>query len=492
MAVLFLVITLAVLFWHRGRIFDHLSFTSNYQKKTFDAIWEIEKAVLETLEFEQATEKVVNIILTQLGYLKLGYQVVVLTLLDEEKNELRRIAISETESAKRFLEASPVPFHEIVIPLDAKENLLVKTIKERKKFVTSRVADVLSPALSRQWVHEFQMKLGIKTSLVYPLVAKEKILGALIFSLTKEEEKISEEEWSILDSFVGAVGIALDNAILFRSLKDTTEKLKVANEKLKELDKLKDEFVSVASHELRTPMTAIKSYLWLALYGKAGPLNEKQAHYLDRAYFSTERLIKLVNNMLNVSRIEAGRIELEPSKFSMPNLIKDVVEEVTPRAAELGVKVVQAKDGAVSPVLADYDKIREVLINLIGNSLKFTPAGGSITISSRQKDGMVETQVTDTGKGISKDDLPKLFHKFGLLDSKDGSFVVAQVGGGTGLGLYISKELLKMHGGQIWATSSGEGKGATFTFTLKVAPKKFVVREKKPEENRMGIIPTII
>lgn len=480
------LIIAALLFW-RAKFASSFRFGTNYQKSTFSSLWEIEKVVLETVDFEKATEKVVNIILSQLGYLRLGYQVIVLTLLDEEKNELRRIAISETESAAKFLKASPIPFRGIVIPLSASSNLLVRAITEKRMFKTGDVSDVLYPALSREWVREFQKGLGVKTSLVYPVLAKDKILGALIFSLTKEEEKISETEWSILDSFVGAVGIALDNAILFRSLKDTTEKLKVANEKLKELDQLKDDFVSVASHELRTPMTAIKSYLWMALNGRGGPVTEKQKYYLDTAYSSTERLIKLVNNMLNVARIESGRIEIEPSKFAMPNLVKDVIDEVTPRATELGLTLEYAKDGKALPsVVADYDKIKEVLINLIGNSLKFTPKGGKITVSCQEKNGFVESAVTDTGKGISKEDLSKLFRKFGMLD---GQFTVQMAGGGTGLGLYISKEIVKLHGGTIWATSPGEGKGSTFAFSLKSAPKTFVAKSKKEEgEEKLGLI----
>ena len=147
------------------------------------------------------------------------------------------------------------------------------------------------------------------------------------------------------------------------------------------MDKLKDDFVSLASHELRTPMTAIKSYLWMALAGKGGEISGKLKFYLQRAYDATDRLIKLVNDMLNISRIESGRITISIQRVSLVKLVQDVVFEVMPRAQELGVKLSVTASLGVPDVIADSDKIKEVLINLIGNSLKFTPANGTITVS---------------------------------------------------------------------------------------------------------------
>lgn len=435
-----------------------------YSKKTFEALWEIEKVVLETIDFEESTKKVVNIILSQLGYLNYGYHVIVLTLLDTDKQQLRRIAISETEAARKFLEASPIPFKDIIIPLNTKDNLLVKAIKEDKLQVTSQVADVLSPALTREWVQNFQEKLDIKTSLVFPVKVRDKVLGALIFSLTKPQKQITDEEWSILDSFVGAVGIALDNALLFRSLKLTTEKLNQANKRLKELDRLKDDFVSMASHELRTPMTAIKSYLWMALNKKKGELSQDLARYLNRAYLSTERLINLVNDMLNISRIESGRIALTLKEVDLVQLTREVADEVIAKATELKLNI-KVADKKVSNVLCDRDKVHEVILNLIGNSLKFTKAGGTISVSFEEKPPYVFLSVTDTGVGMDKEDLERLFKKFSMGEH---SYVAASTSGGSGLGLYISKSIISLHQGEITAYSPGRGKGTTFTFSLPI------------------------
>lgn len=460
-----IVFLLTALFLLRRKV-QKVTSSNDQFKGIFESIWRIEKAVLETVDFEKATGEVVNVILTELGFINHGYEVIVLTLLDKEKQGLRRIAISNTQSAARFLQATPIHFENIVIPFTALENLSVRAINERKMFSSSEVADVLYPALSRDWVDSFQKTLGIKTSLTYPIIAKDKVLGSLIFSLSKEKEKISEEEWAILDSFVGAVGIALDNALLFKSLNDTTQQLKVANEKLQQLDKLKDEFVSLASHELRTPMTVIKSYIWLLLEGKVGPLTDKQKTYVERTYTSTNRLINMVNDMLNISRIESGRFTIEPKPMDMTTLINEVISEMSPKAQEQGLQLLSSQPATpISQVMADQDRIKQVLINLIGNSLKFTSQGGSIIVTCEQKEGYVETHVKDTGKGIKAEDMEKLFKKFNMLG---GNYLTKQEGQGTGLGLYLSKSIIEMHKGRIGVTSEGEGKGSTFTFTLPI------------------------
>ncbi|HXF91035.1 MAG TPA: GAF domain-containing sensor histidine kinase, partial [Candidatus Nitrosotenuis sp.] len=426
----------------RRRVNDITASNSKF-KSIFESIWRIEKAVLETTSFEDATKQVVNIILTELGYINYGYEVIVLSLLETDKRVLRRIAISNTQSAEKFLKATPIPFKDIIIPLDTTQNLSVKAINERKMFTTTEVADVLLPALSRDWVAGFQKSLGIKTTIVYPIIAKEKVLGSLIFSLSKEKEKISEEEWSVLDSFVGAVGIALDNALLFKNLTDTTEQLRVVNEKLKELDKLKDEFVSLASHELRTPMTVIKSYLWLLIQGKTGELNDKQKEYLNRTYDSTIRLINMVNDMLNISRIESGRFTIEPKLSDIKDLIEEVIAEMSPRATEQGLTLSFATPQIPLPqIYFDKDRIKQVLINLIGNSLKFTPQGGSITLTVEINEGFLTVHVKDTGSGIRAEDMEKLFKKFNMLG---GNYLTKQAGQGTGLGLYLSKSLIELH-----------------------------------------------
>lgn len=428
--------------------------TDQSYKKVFESIWKIEKAVLETTDFEESTKKVVNIILTELGYINFGYEVIVLTLLDEKEKTLKRIAISNTQSAEKFLHATPVPFNDIVIPLWAVQNLSVRAINEKKMFVSENVSEVLVPAVDREWVDDFQTTLGIKTSIVYPIIAKDKILGTLIFSLSKAEMDIKEEEWAILESFVGAVGIALDNALLFKSLNDTTQKLKEANVRLEELDKLKDEFVSLASHELRTPMTVIKDYVSEILEEKQG-LSEENQQRLEKIHNSAQRLIAIVNDNLDVSRIESGAMEFNPIDFDISALATEVSDELSEKYKKKGLKIEVHVGNYV--VHADKNKTHQVLLNLMDNAVKFTPEKGIIEVSFNPNDKLMQTSVLDSGMGIKPGDIQKLFGKFERLQNN--------VIPGTGLGLYLTKKIVEKSGGTI-TVSSEVNKGTKFTFTL--------------------------
>ena len=194
--------------------------------------------------------------------------------------------------------------------------------------------------------------------------------------------KTGDEIESLSHSFSSLIEQLLQREHLLEII---SSQLKNANEQLKVLDELKTEFVSVASHELRTPMTSIKSYLWMALKGKGGELNEKQRYYIERSYNSVVRLVRLVNDLLNISRIESGHISINFQAVNLMRVTQEVIDEVFPRALELGILIDMQRDDSLPMVLADPDKIKEVLFNLIANSLKFTQRGGSIVITYSTK-----------------------------------------------------------------------------------------------------------
>jgi signal transduction histidine kinase len=228
------------------------------------------------------------------------------------------------------------------------------------------------------------------------------------------------------------------------------------------LDKAKDEFVNIASHELRSPLTIIKSYLWMLTNHKAGELNEKQTMYLEKATRGTERMLALVNDYLNIARIEQGRITLNIELVDYTQLIEEIYDEFKLKADEKKLWIKVETDPDLPKIYADKSRLREILVNLVSNAVKYTQSGG-VLVKAYRDDKFVRVDVKDTGRGIKDEDIKKLFTKFGRLES---NFSNVAEEGGTGLGLYITKSLVEKMGGAIGVESEGLGKGSIFWFTL--------------------------
>ena len=250
--------------------------------------------------------------------------------------------------------------------------------------------------------------------------------------------------------------------------KNNEDKLRRANEKLQrqhveleELNKSKDEFISLASHQLRTPATGVKQFLGILLEGYAGKLSEQQYDYLQRAYDSNDRQIDLVNNLLRVAQVDAGKVVLSKNDTDINELLADVIDEQVDSFKDR--KQTITFDAPADTIIAQVDEMRfrMVLENLIDNASKYTPAGGSIKVSAHAatNNGMT-IAITDNGVGIDESSLPKLFNKFSRVQNTLSDSV-----GGSGLGLYWANKIVELHGGNI-TVSSKLGSGSTFTITL--------------------------
>ncbi len=444
--------------------------------KTLALLQKIDAIILGTVtDPKQIAQDVVNITAAEAGYKGVG-----ILVKDREKNILNLIAVSQTKELVEIEKSLNLKLLDSQLSLDTTQNMMVKAFTDKQVQLSHDMYDILGPSISVGQSQQIQQMLSIQTVIAYPLIVRGISIGVLIMTLDINENNANKYDHDLRERLPQIIGVAMDNALLYQEIQQ-------ANEKLKALDKLKDEFVSLASHELRTPMTAIKSYLWMALAGKGGVLTEKQKYYLDRAYNSTDRLIKLVNEMLNVSRIESGRINLEPKSVDLNVLTDDVIADVLPRAQELGIAIVVDHNTQISPVFADENKIKEVFLNLIGNSLKFTPQNGKITIGFTQNNNMIDVSVADSGKGIAAEDIPKLFQKFGKIDN---NYLTIQNVQGTGLGLYISKAIITLHKGTMSVISEGLGKGTTFTFSLPIFTDQKI--EGSTQSDGKTIIPTTI
>ncbi len=234
----------------------------------------------------------------------------------------------------------------------------------------------------------------------------------------------------------------------------------------RELDRMKSEFVSLVSHELRTPLTSISGYVEMLLDGDAGELQEEQADFLGIVKRNTDRLTALINDLLNVSRIESGRIELKRIPLDLGQIIRNVAQSHRPSIEEKGQTLSLDLPADLPAVVGDMDRLTQVMVNLLSNACKYTPAGGSITIAATREPGQLRIQVTDTGIGLSQDEQSRLFTKFYRADNPTTREV-----GGTGLGLWITRSLVELHGGTV-EVRSAPGEGSTFTVMLPVAERE--------------------
>jgi len=234
-------------------------------------------------------------------------------------------------------------------------------------------------------------------------------------------------------------------------------------QEIEKIDKAKSEFISIASHQLRTPLTAVKGYISMLLEGTYGQLSEKQAKSLENVYQSNERLMRLVNDLLNLSRLDAGKIEFSPEPISLKEMISDIVEELKINAEKKGLYMKMVKPPEQLPkIMADQDKLRQVILNIVDNAIKYTKEGG-ITLELKKVGEEEEIKISDTGEGMDKGELNSLFQMFSRATA--GTQLHAE---GAGLGLYVARQFIEMHGGKIWAESPGKGRGSAFYIQLPI------------------------
>jgi len=306
-----------------------------------------------------------------------------------------------------------------------------------------------------------------------PLQARGTVIGVLTVT-SQAAHQFHEEDQLLLSALADQAAIAIENAKLYEQVRQyageleaqvavRTRELQETNQQLAAASRHKSEFLANVSHELRTPLTAVKGSVDNMLDGLTGEVNDKQLRYLTRIKANTDRLSRLISDLLDLSRIEAGKSDLKPTSLPVVALTKEVAEHLWPMAAEKRISLEVASADASMTVWADRDQVTQVLMNLIGNAVKFTPSHGTVAVAiQRSGDEWVQISVADTGPGIPADEATKIFEKFYQIATEG-----RQKTTGTGLGLAIAKSLVEMQRGQIWMESD-VGRGSTFSFTLPV------------------------
>ena len=229
----------------------------------------------------------------------------------------------------------------------------------------------------------------------------------------------------------------------------------------KEIDQMKSDFISLVSHELRTPLTSIIGFVSFILDGKAGEINDKQRNSLVRVQRQSKRLAALINDLLDISRIESGRIQMEQAPISILDIVTQRIDEIRPQADEKSIQLNLTAPESVPQIFGDEARMGQVFTNLIGNAIKFTPNNGEVSVKVEADGNLLHVEVIDTGPGIPPEERQKIFDKFYQL-----SDISTRQQGGSGLGLSISKSIVEAHGGKLWIDDGNQGKGSNFQFVL--------------------------
>ena len=314
-----------------------------------------------------------------------------------------------------------------------------------------QIRDITDEAIYQSRVREIVIRAGYRSLLAVPLLREDHLLGGLVVNRRSAGE-FAPRVIDLMKTFAAQSALAIQNARLFREIEDKGRQLETAS-------RHKSEFLANMSHELRTPLNAIIGFSEVLVERMFGEINDKQAEYLADILDSGRHLLSLINDILDLSKIEAGRMELEPTDFDLPGAIENTLTLVRERAHRRGITLGRTVDARLGMVHADERKVKQVLLNLLSNALKFTPEGGRIDVVADVDDDAIEISVTDTGVGIALEDQAAVFEEFRQVGA------AARKVEGTGLGLAISRKFIELHGGKIWVTSQ-PGMGATFTFTL--------------------------
>jgi signal transduction histidine kinase len=318
------------------------------------------------------------------------------------------------------------------------------------------------PDIAREGAYETRfrdilLRTGYRALVAVPLVREGQVIGALSVN-RKAPGEFLPEVIELLRTFATQSALAIQNARLFRELEAKSRLLEAAS-------RHKSEFLANMSHELRTPLNAILGFSEVLAERMFGEVNAKQAEYLQDILSSGRHLLSLINDILDLSKVEAGRLELELGRFHLPTTLDNALTLVRERATRHGITLTQTVDERLGDIVADERKVKQILLNLLSNAVKFTPEGGRVGVTATAADGGdITVAVSDTGIGIAPEEQAAIFEEFRQVGPED-----ARKQEGTGLGLTLAKKFVELHGGWIWVESH-VGQGSMFSFTLPVRP----------------------
>jgi signal transduction histidine kinase len=356
-----------------------------------------------------------------------------------------------------------------------------KKIESDKEF-TAESKEIASFLKDREEINEGETQvttftreqlvaLGTKGFYSGYIISTGEVTSLVFMGEKSDGQEYTDNEISLMSTSINDFVLIFQNALQFEKIKafnltlqkkvdDATRSLKRANQKLKDLDEAKDEFISMASHQLRTPLTSMKGYVSMVLEGDAGKVSDMQRKLLDQAFVSSQRMVYLIADLLNVSRLKTGKFIIEAKPTNLARVVEEEISQLVETAKGRNLELTYDKPKDFPELMLDETKVRQVVMNFTDNAIYYTPAGGHIHVHVEDKGQSVEVRVTDDGLGVPKSEQHKLFGKF----FRAGNARKARPDG-TGLGLFMAKKVVVAQGGSI-IFKSQEGKGSTFGFNF--------------------------
>lgn len=415
------------------------------------ALQQLSRAISTTLEEDRIFKMVEGSRLKELGFEKAA------GLLWDEKEKSLLLAMT--------LGYMPNEIEAIQSNLLNDKAMYVELIKSREP--VSSISKIADPVLKERIRREF----GVHSFVLTPILPKEGNQGLLIVGTQLTDTILNEGDEELMAILANQLGQALENARRFeqtwlaqqeleKKVEQRTRDLTRALEEVRTISNRKTDFVSSVSHELRTPLTSIKGYASILLAGKLGEVPAEIKQRLEKINSHSDELVHMVNDLLDIARIESGRMIMKKEALELKSLVEKVGDLLAVHFKERNIEFITRIENNAATIFSDRGQTQRIFINLVGNALKFTPAKGTITVRAQKKDENVQIDVTDTGCGIPDEAKEKIFEEFYRVDN-----LINQEAKGTGLGLALVKNIVEAHNGKIWVTSK-LGSGSTFSFTL--------------------------
>ena len=435
----------AVLAIENVRLFQELRARTAELGRSVDeltALGDVGRALSSTLDLENVLETIV-IRATQLAGVSAGqiWEYV------EPREEFRLRASHYVDAPDAAI--LPAPGGVTTIPRGTGLNTQVTDLRQ-----AVQIPDITVEGAYESPVRNALIDAGHRALLGVPLLREDEVIGVLVVT-SKRPGTFDADIVRLLTAFATQSALAIQNARLFHEVQDKSRLLETAS-------RHKSEFLANMSHELRTPLNAILGFSEVLAERMFGEVNDKQAEYLQDILSSGRHLLSLINDILDLSKVEAGRLELELGRFHLPTALDNALILVRERATRHGITLTPTVDAEVGDIVADERKVKQILLNLLSNAVKFTPEGGRVGLTATAADSVITIAVSDTGIGIAPEDQAAIFEEFRQVGRED-----ARKQEGTGLGLTLAKKFVELHGGRI-GVQSLVGQGSTFTFTLPV------------------------